>query len=306
MVPTALIIGASGRIGTHVVRELDRNSDGLVVRLSSSRQATVDEWLARGRAAVLLDLDQPEGFAAALRGVDRVFLLTGYTAAMLVQSKLFVDAAADAGVSHIVHVGVYGSRDDRIPHFAWHALIETYIEASGIAWTHLHPNMISDSVLVMSPPLSETRTFTVFWRDAPQGWVFACDIGAVAAAVLREGPVEHGGQNYWLSTEVMTGPEVSKILSQAAGTEIRCLALGPEDLQAHVAQIPMAAERAYMESAVMTMRLASEGKLIHQTTVRDDVQTVLGRPGTTIAQWAREQFGDEAHGTFEPAFRCDR
>jgi hypothetical protein len=30
----------------------------------------------------------------------------------------------------------------------WHDLVETYIEASGIAWTHLHPNVISDSLRV--------------------------------------------------------------------------------------------------------------------------------------------------------------
>jgi hypothetical protein len=35
--------------------------------------------------------------------VDRVFLLTGYTVAMLVQSKAFVDAAKKARVQHIVH-----------------------------------------------------------------------------------------------------------------------------------------------------------------------------------------------------------
>lgn len=290
MAHTVLVIGASGRIGSHIVREFDKNSQGISVRLASSRAATVDEWRARGRDAVLLDLDRAESFASALRGVDRVLLLTGYTAAMLFQSKKLVDAAVDAGVSHIVHIGVYASRDDLVPHFTWHALIETYIEASGIDWTHLHPNVIADTTLVTSPSISETKAFTVFWGDAPQGWVFACDIAAVAAAVLREGPARHAGQDYWLSTEVLTGSEVSNILSQAAGTEIKCLALGPEALEAHVRHIPNAAERLYMESAVITMRLSSERKLAAQTTVRDDVLTVLGRPATSMMQWARDFF----------------
>jgi uncharacterized protein YbjT (DUF2867 family) len=58
----------------------------------------VDELRAAGRDAVRLDLDDPSTFAHALHGVDRVYLLTGYTVAMLTQSKTLVDAAVKAGV----------------------------------------------------------------------------------------------------------------------------------------------------------------------------------------------------------------
>lgn len=288
MVATVLVLGASGRVGSHVVKELDAHHEGVTVRLATSRAAVAEQWRAEGREAVILDLDRPEGFAGALKGIDRVFLLTGYSSAMLYQSKKFVDAAVDAGVSHLVHLGVFSSPQDMIPHFNWHVLIETYIEASGIAWTHLHPNVISDSMLVSTPPINETGSFPVFWRDVPQGWVFASDIGAVAAAVLREGPAKHGGANYWLSTEVLTGPEVADILSEASGTEIKCLMLGPEAMQAVADKLPTIPERDYMESAVTYMELAAAGALKFQTVVRDDVQTVLGRPGLTMAQWAKE------------------
>ena len=39
-----------------------------------------------------------------LKGVERLFLLTGYTVDMLVQSKAIVDEAKKAGVKHIVHL----------------------------------------------------------------------------------------------------------------------------------------------------------------------------------------------------------
>lgn len=284
---TVLILGASGRVGSHLVRELDRDQTGIDVRLATSRPEMADKWRAQGRDAVVLDLNRPEGFPEALKGIDRVFLLTGYSSDMLYQSKTLVDAAVDVGVSHIVHLGVFGDRGDRIPHFVWHRLVETYIEASGIAWTHLHPNVIADTVLVSDPPISDTGSFVVFWKDAPQGWVFSRDIAAVAAAVLREGPAKHGGANYWLSTEVLTGPEVARILSEASGKEIRCLTLGPDDLRSVVSRIPTAPDRAYMESAVVCMERAAAGEMKFQTVVRDDVRTVLGRPGTTMAEWGR-------------------
>ncbi|MFH8978633.1 SDR family oxidoreductase, partial [Streptomyces sp. NPDC017890] len=133
-------------------------------------------------------MNDPTAFAEALDGVESVFLLTTYTAEMLFQGKTFVDAAADAGVKHIVHSGVFSSRRDPVPHYTWHDLLETYIEASGIAWTHLHPNNIIETTLATNPPVTETGSFTIQFGEAQQGWVAARDIAAVAAAVLREGP----------------------------------------------------------------------------------------------------------------------
>ncbi|MEU0238603.1 NmrA family NAD(P)-binding protein [Nocardiopsis sp. NPDC006198] len=280
----ALILGASGRVGSQLVKELDKNHEGLRVRLATRRAEVADRWRSQGREAVVLDLDRPEHFAVALEGVDRVFLLTGYTADMLYQSKMFVDAAAQAGVEHIVHLGVFGSGRDRIPHFSWHELIETYIEASGMAWTHLHPNVITDTVLA---PVAETGAFSVSWQESALGWVCAADIGAVAAAVLREGPDRHGGENYWLSTEVVTGPQVADILSEVLGTTITCSVAGPDDLASYVGTIPSAGDRLYMESAVATMRQTVLGNMAFQAVVRDDVRTVLGRPGTTVREWAQ-------------------
>lgn len=287
MVARVLVIGATGNVGSQVVKEFDKNDEGVVIRLATSRPEVAKKWRAEGRDAVVLDLNRPDTFAEALEDVDRVFLLTGYTSDMLYQSKKFVDASVNAGVTHIVHLGVFTSRQDFIPHFNWHDLVETYIEASGIAWTHLHPNVIADTIFAFAS-ITETHSFPVYWDDMPQGWVFAQDIAAVASAVLREGPEKHGSANYWLSTEVLTGPEVADILTEASGKEIKCITLDPADSEAYAAQITTVPERAYMESAAITMKLAAAGKMPLQTVVHDDVLTVLGRPGTTMAEWGRQ------------------
>lgn len=105
MVSRVLILGASGRVGSCVIQALKANGDGIELRASTSREELAQKWRSEGRDAVVLDLNRPETFAGALEGIDRVFLLTGYTSDMLFQSKKFVDAARDAGVSHLVHSG---------------------------------------------------------------------------------------------------------------------------------------------------------------------------------------------------------
>jgi DNA-binding LacI/PurR family transcriptional regulator len=79
----------------------------------------VGAWRRDGKEAVLLDLDRPETFRDALSGIDRIFLSTGYTVAMIHQSKTMVDAAADAGVKFIVHLGIFGNGRVTYAYGAW-------------------------------------------------------------------------------------------------------------------------------------------------------------------------------------------
>lgn len=285
-----LIIGASGRIGTQLVKAFDKNSNGVELIFGTSRKEAAQKWRDEGREAVVLDLNKPEGFEVALAGIDRVFLLTGYTSDMLFQTKQLVDAAKNAGVSHIVHLGGFTSRHDPIPHFVWHDLIENYIATSGITWTNIHPNVITDSVLDTNPPMSETESFMSLCGDAPQGWVCTEDIADVAATVLREGPSKHAGKDYYLSIEVLTAPEVANILSEASGKEIKCNYVDVDQQKANFAMIPSIPVQNYMQSALITMELTRNEQFKAQTALQDDVLTVVGRPGITMKEWANNYF----------------
>jgi len=46
-----------------------------------------------------------------------------------------------------------------------------------------------------------------------------------------------------------------------------------------------------MQSAAITMELAAEGRLAYQAVVKDDVQKVLGRAGTKMDEWVRQNLG---------------
>lgn len=280
-----LVLGSSGTVGKKIVAELVQFED-VSVRLSSRRPADVERLRAEGKDAVYLDLDRPETFGVALAGVDRLFVLTGYTVAMLAQSKTLVDAAYKAGVKHIVHLGVFAEWDSTDPHFAWHQLIESYVKASGMAWTHLHPNMFMENLLLFFDPKNDS--ITTYWKGERTGWVAAADIAAVAACVLREGPERHHGKDYWLSTEVATGPEIAAILSEVTGRRISCNVLGPDEFAAAFESIDFETEKWYAESGVECMRQIVDGRLGIIGSVRNDVPYVTGRPALSWKQWASE------------------
>src|SRR3954454_4520740 len=224
--PRVLVLGSTGLIGRAIAAELDEASDRVEVVRASRGAETVARWRKEGRSAVHLDLDDARTFPAALEGIDRVFVMTGYTVAMTHQTKTITDAAADAGVGHIVHLGIFGNGRSTDPHFAWHELVERYIEGSGVPWTHLHPHMFMENLL----SVFALRDGRLHWPagDRPTGWIAGEDLTAVAAKVLTEGPAAHAGQGYWMSTDVLNGVQAAEILSEALGQTVRADVMTPD------------------------------------------------------------------------------
>ncbi|HWU37369.1 MAG TPA: NmrA family NAD(P)-binding protein [Candidatus Acidoferrum sp.] len=284
--PTVLVIGATGQTGRLIVADLKRAPGNVRLRLAAHKEADVERLKSGDYEAVHLDLDDVKTFGPALAGVDRLYLLTGYTVAMLHQSKTLMDAAKKARVQHIVHQGIFGEWDCTDPHFAWHQMIETYLKASGIAWTNLHPNYFMENLLGIMP--IKGGAFPMYCGDRRVGWVAAKDLAAVAAAVLREGPERHAGQDYWLSPEVASGPEVATILTDVLGQEVRCDVMGPDDFKAFLMSSNIPIESWYAAGVVEFMRQVMDGRMGYIGTVRDDGPFVTGRTSTGFRQWATE------------------
>ena len=94
--PKILVLGATGQVGRGVIPHLVADPSVEVVAAARS-----PEKLAHlGIPVVRLDLDDVATLAPALEGIDRVFMVTGYTVDMLRQSKDFLNAARRAGVRH--------------------------------------------------------------------------------------------------------------------------------------------------------------------------------------------------------------
>src|SRR5882672_11334657 len=141
-----LVLGATGQVGKLVAKHLRRSEANFSV--GTRRKATLEELADQFGASRFIDLDDPRTFDHALKGITGIFLITGYTVDMLVQSKSLIDAAKRNGVNHIVHLGAFTRDHDAYATvFAWHQMIETYLRDSGIAWTNLHPNMFMESFL---------------------------------------------------------------------------------------------------------------------------------------------------------------
>jgi NAD(P)H dehydrogenase (quinone) len=285
--PRALILGATGRTGSKVVAELDRINTVQVV-YSSRNLAQVEAWRRDGKDAVLLDLDQPETFPNALAGIDRLFLVTGYTVAMVHQSKTIVDAAADAGIKFIVHLGIFGNGRLTYPYATWYEMVERYIEGSGVAWAHLHPHFFMDNLLAAAPVIG--GKFYWFMGEQPVGWIAPEDIATVAARILADGPDRHGGKQYWLATEMLNGTQAAAEITKGLDIPVEAVVLTPDDLVAQVAsggmKMPAYVEATYAASILEWVRQTYEGRL-NFGKVTSVVEDLTGNKPQTLETWVR-------------------
>jgi uncharacterized protein YbjT (DUF2867 family) len=164
-----LVTGATGNVGRLVVDEL--LAAGADVRALSARpeQAglppeveVVRGWIGR-----------PESVRAALAGVDRMYLAPHPPTASEVAAM-----AAAAGVRHIVDLaGADGG--------FWHD-IETAVEATGVAATHLEPGEFMANALAWAEEIRTTGTVRDAYPASANAPIDLRDIAAVAAAALLQ------------------------------------------------------------------------------------------------------------------------
>ncbi len=179
--PTVLITGATGQIGGDSLRRLladDSITPVAAVRSAAKAQPFHDQ----GIRTVILDFDKEETLGPALQGIDRALLVTGYTVDMLRQSKAFLDQAQKAGVQHMVHLGACGRDDATVVHWAWHQLVERYIEWRGFSFTHLRPETFMQNLLSYGgTQVVRQGLIQQYVGDARMSWVAAEDVAQVAA-----------------------------------------------------------------------------------------------------------------------------
>ena len=138
-----LITGATGNIGSRVVDLL--KGQGHDVR-ALVRDASRADLLPDGIDIAVGNLDDADSVAAALHGVDGVFLL--HAGQGTAQTQIMIDAARSAGVRRIVLLSSLGARLRPLPTIgATFAAREDLLRESGLDVTYLRPNGLMSNAL---------------------------------------------------------------------------------------------------------------------------------------------------------------
>lgn len=281
MASTILVTGATGTIGSEVVKALAAKP-GVTVRIGVRSAAKAEKLKAGNVVPVDFEFDKPETIAAAVKGVDRVFLLTPFTENQVELAKGLIDAAKAAGVKHLVKLSAIGAEiEPGIQLGRWHREIEKLVEASGIAYTLLRPANFMDNFINFLPPGPDGNIYTPLGTGAVS-YIDARDIGAVAAAVLTE--ESHYGKAYDLTgPEAVTMTEVAKAIGEATGREVRYVDVPEEAATKGMLDMHMPK---WMVDAMM--ELNGICKAGYASGISPLVKQLTGKAPHTIAEFARD------------------
>ncbi len=227
-----VITGASGNYGRGLTDRLiaaGRAADLILITRSPDKLA---DRAAQGCTVRYGDFDKPETLAEAVRGGEKMLLISGTrVGARVVQHKAAIDAAAAGGVQHIAYTSFIGIDDPANPAEVRHDHIETeaLIRASGMAWTMLRDAHYADAMILMAGlGVMQSGQWVSNAGEGLEAMVWRDDCIACAAAVLLgEG---HEGKVYNITgPQLQTFRDVASMMAEITGRPVAYVSTTDEE-----------------------------------------------------------------------------
>ena len=278
--PKFLVVGASGRIGSQVVRGLV--AQGHAIHALSRNPRPMDD-LGGQVTSFAGAVTHPPSIASALDGTDAAFLLWPTFSAE--QAPAVVDAIASKS-RHIVFLSAFGVPDDPEVHSPlFHAGIERLIRDSGIGWTFLRPTGFASNTLGWADQIKAGDTVRWPYGRARRALIHELDIAEVAVKVLSE--TGHSGMRYVLSgPEQLTQIEQVERIGRALGRPLAYIEMDPATARAELLKSWGSAD--FVDAALQGWADMIE----NPEPVTSTVSQITGRPAFTFAQWAEDHVAD--------------
>lgn len=269
------ITGSTGQLGGLVARHLAEAGSPQRLLVRDTRRAPALD----GAVPVVFAYADPVLAKAALDGVKTLFMVSAEESEdRLQQHCTFVDAAAAAGVEHIVYTSFFGAAADATFTLARdHYATEERIRASGMNYTLLRNNFYLDFLPLLA---GEDGVIRGPAGNGVMAAVARADIARSAVTVLRD-PALHVGKTYNL-----TGPEDISLATAAdlltAGTG-RTITFRNESLdEAYASRASYGAPPWQVDAWVSTYTAIAAGELAGPTSA---VHELTGREPLGLPQF---------------------
>ncbi len=275
-----LVVGATGKVGQEVVRQL--STAGVPARALVRDPVRASHIRLPGVQVVVGDLAKPETLDAALSGVDRVFLVSPADPEQVTLQGNLVHACNRAGVSLVVKVSVAGGPDAATQIGRWHWTTEKQIEASGLGFTMLRPNLYMQQMLRFAPTVAATGSFSLPCGAGEVSIVDARDVASVAVCALTQSG--HERKIYDLTgPEALSFDAMADAITQALGRKVAYVHVPPD--YARKQMLAEGVPRWLVDDMLVLFASIREG---YGAAVSDTVARVTGQKARTFHQFARD------------------
>lgn len=280
--PTIAVTGSTGNLGGLVIDHLLEGglpADEVIPLVRAASKG--ERFTARGMSPRLASYDDPDGFARAIEGVDRLVLISPPSLDNAVRLHQLHGAVMAAHSGHLTQLAFVSFSDAEQRPFGLEDVdlaIEHSIRAASIPFTFLRNSVYLEELAAeltvaakSGELLSATGNHALNW--APR----VSQAAAIAAAVTQDG---HIGSTYDLvSPEPYTYDDVAALLSEAVGRQITHRLATPAEVDSALVEAGINPEHAHSVANDFHLAIAS-GTC---RTTGNDIERLSGHSGAVTA-----------------------
>jgi uncharacterized protein YbjT (DUF2867 family) len=278
---TILATGATGNIGSRVVKELIQR--GAPVRAFVRDPERAAALLGDEVELAVGDFADPGSLRRALAGADRLLLACANVPGQVEYENGAVDVAKETGVERIVKLSAsVAAVDSPLLFPRWHGMIERHLRRSDVPAVLICPGFLMTTLLMSAEAIRGAGTLVAPAGRARIAMIHPADVAAAAAVALVEDG--HEGARYVLNgPRAITYEDVAALLSDATGRRIEFVDV-PDDAARH-AMLEAGTPPTIADFLVRLFRALRQG-LDEQTS--DTVRRLTGTEPRDFAEFARE------------------
>ncbi len=270
-----LVIGAAGANGQASIKYLFNKgnlTDHIIAGVRSEEKAAGLKAEFPKLEPRVFDIEESTGLESAMRGVDKVFFITGNIEQREQHAKLVIDAAVASGtVRDFVFYSVFGAEYEAILFGRQFRYGEKYLEATNLNWTHLRTIFFQDNLLGWAEDI-KNGTLHLGTGEGQFAPLLIDDIGEIAAKILTTDG--HAGKAYNITgPELISGEDMANSFAEVLGKPVTHVSPDNEATLASLLQSGW--PKWQSEGMVELFNLFAAG---HAAVVSPDGEELLGRP----------------------------
>jgi NAD(P)H dehydrogenase (quinone) len=278
------VIGATGRVGSEIVRGLLARGDPVAALVRDPDKARRAFGEPDGLRIRPTRLDDAHDLTEALDGISAVFIAMGSIGIEGVLQRIAINAAAGiSAIEQVTRLSVLNaSLDSRGINQRAHYSIDQFASSTAVPYSTIRPAIFSASLLAAAPEVRASRTWTGLAGSGRMALIDHRDAAEAGLRVLTD-PALWGAHHDLTGPVPMSWPEALELLSAELGERVTFRVAAEGQLLERLIGARVPAATAELLIAREWSILAGENDY-----TTDTFQHITGRPPRPVAEFLHE------------------
>nr|WP_321526206.1 SDR family oxidoreductase [uncultured Cohaesibacter sp.] len=224
------VTGASGHLGRLAIKSLlEKTEAGTIIALVRNPDAVAD-LAAVGVIVRQADYDQPESYVEALKGVDKLLLISSSAVGQrIAQHSAVIEAAKANGVGLIAYTSILKADKSPILLAQEHVATEKLLASSGVPHVILRNGWYVENYTENMAPVLEHGAVIGAAGEGRVAAAYRADYAAAAAAVLASTEAQAGKIYELAADEDFSMTDYAAAIAKASGKGIAYVDMAEAD-----------------------------------------------------------------------------